>query len=304
MNQILSTEVNKKGKTVSFHTIMIIFGICMIIFGICLTTTASYAVYKSKFTGEETDVTKPEININENDDDTLTISATHKKGIKSITYSWNDGEETTIEGNNQISVTENIDLPSGTNTLKAVATATNGQTLLFQKEYKSTQGIQIELSVVDQTIKATVSSQSEISFITYKIDDGEETRQDINATSGEVTIQIPEGDHTLTVIAVDENNNTETKTQQVKGVVGSNTEAKKPNLEVTQDGENFIVKVTDETGLDKVEFILNGQGYRVRLEGATQKEFSYPLEDGENTLEVKVYNTSGETAEYNALCRK
>lgn len=298
MNQILSTEVNKKRKTVSLHTIMVIFGICMIIFGICLASTASYAVYKSKFANGAVIVSaKPEINISENNDGTLTIAATHKSGIKSIVYSWNDGEEATIEGNNRINITENIEMPSGTNTLKVTATSVDGQSLLFEKEYTSNQGINIQLSVVDTSIKISVSGKDEISFITYKWDDEEEKRQDINATSGEAIIEIPGGQHTLTVIAVDINNNTETKTQEVKGV-------KKPDLQVTQDGANFIVKVSDETGLDKVEFVLNGQGYRVRLEGATEKEFSYPLEDGENTLEVTVYNTNGATATFNALCRK
>lgn len=156
--------------------------------------------------------------------------------------------------------------------------------------------IQIHLAVDGANIKATVVGETEISYVTYKWDDEEETRQDINSMSEDVTIEIPEGQHTLTITAVDINNNTETKEQQVKGIV-------KPKLEVTHDKEHseFVIKSSDEKGLDKFEFILNGQGYLVRVEGEKEKEFRYPLIQGDNTLEVKAYNTEGATETFNAL---
>lgn len=156
--------------------------------------------------------------------------------------------------------------------------------------------IQIHLSVDGANIKATVVGETEISYVTYKWDDEEEIRQDINSVSEDVTIEIPEGQHTLTITAVDINNNTETKEQQVKGVV-------KPKLEVTHDKEHseFVIKSSDEIGLDKFEFILNGQPYRYRVEGEKEKEFRYPLVEGDNTLEVKAYNTEGATETFKAL---
>ena len=90
-------------------------------------------------------------------------------------------------------------------------------------------------------------------------------------------------------------NNTETKEQQVKGVT-------KPKVTVKQEGQEFVINASDEIGLDKIEFILNGQGYLVRVEGATDKEFRYPLEQGDNTLEVTAYNVDGATGEFNAIC--
>ena len=156
-------------------------------------------------------------------------------------------------------------------------------------------GINIHLSVVGTNIQATITGESEISYVTYKFDDQEETRQDIGNLSGEITIEIPEGQHTLIVTAVDVNNDTETKEQQVKGVT-------KPKVTVKQEGQEFVINASDEIGLDKIEFILNGQGYLVRVEGATDKEFRYPLEQGDNTLEVTAYNVDGATGEFNAIC--
>ena len=158
------------------------------------------------------------------------------------------------------------------------------------------QEIQIHLSVDGANIKATVEGKTEISYVTYKWDDDEETRKDINGVSEDISIEIPEGEHTLTITAVDINNNTETKEQKVKGVT-------KPKLEVTHDKEHseFVIKSSDEIGLDKFEFILNGQGYLVRVEGEKEKEFRYPLIEGDNTLEVTAYNTEGATETFKAL---
>ena len=311
MNQILSVEKKKKKEKkqkqpreprnpyqkADLHTVKLVFAISLIIFGVGLISTGTYAFYKSINEPPTVAVQKPEININQNEDNTLTINATHPNGIRDLVYSWDDGEAIRIEGNNQTTVTQTIELPGGTNTLKVIATEISGESILFEKAYTSNQGIQIDLKAEDTNIKATITAENEISFITYKWDDGEEVRQDINSTTGEAIIEIPEGLHTLTVIAVDINNETATKTQEVRGV-------KKPKLEVTQDGDNFNVNVSDENGLDKIEFILNGQGYLVRLEGATQRQISYPLEDGENTLEVTVYNSAGVTETIAVKCTK
>ena len=175
-------------------------------------------------------------------------------------------------------------------------------------------GIQIHLSVDGTNIKGTIVGETEISFVTYKWDDNDESREEINNVSGEVTIEIPEGEHTLTVTAIDINNNTKTESKQVKGIVTGNNESSdnqsennqsqnssKPKLEVWQEGKEFVIDASDEKGLDKFEFILNGQGYLVRVEGEKEKQFRYPLIEGDNTLEVKAYNLDGATETFNAL---
>ena len=165
--------------------------------------------------------------------------------------------------------------------------------------------IEIDLAVLDigeeDKIQATIKGKNEISFITYNLDNGEDIREDINSLSGVVDIEIPEGEHKLTVIAVDVEQNTETVIQEVKGKKG----VKKPQLTVTHDGENFIVKTSDEGGLDRVEFELNGKGFLVRLNDVKEKEFSYPLEgkEGGDILKVTVYNSEGRSSTFNALCK-
>ena len=89
---------------------------------------------------------------------------------------------------------------------------------------------------------------------------------------------------------VDVNNTTETKEQEVKGVT-------KPNLEITTDGsDNFIIKVSDNEGLKRLEFTVNDTDkYKLELEGRTELEYQWPIEEGENILDVTVYNQSDVT---------
>ena len=102
------------------------------------------------------------------------------------------------------------------------------------------------------------------------------------------------------------NNKTETTEQKVKGV-------QRPKVEVTTDGsENFIIKASDEEGIKTVEFIINETDKNVlhldqkwpSLDERKEFEYSYPLHDGENKLEVRVYNESGISEVFKALVRK
>ena len=162
-------------------------------------------------------------------------------------------------------------------------------------ETQMPESIQISFSNEGAIVHATVLGQKEISFITYKWDEEEETKVDVNQLSDDIEIEMPAGEHILTVTAVDIDNNSQTKQKKVKGIT-------KPTLEVVQDGSQFLITATDEIGLEKLTFILNGQGYLVRVEGAKEKEFRYDLEPGDNTLEVTAYNIEGVTETFNAIC--
>ena len=98
----------------------------------------------------------------------------------------------------------------------------------------------------------------------------------------EQTIDIPMGLHTLTVIAVDENNKTETFEKEVNGV-------KKPKVEISLDeGGNFILNASDEKGIKKVELI--DLERILPVEERKEFEYRFPVHEGENKLELIVYN--------------
>ena len=295
MNQILSTENIKEKKKrkgpAEISSVAKFFSISILIFGIFIIGTASYSMYKD-YQDSQT-ITKPTVNVSQTGEDTIVLKVLHDKALAKVTYSWKDDEVIDLNVNGRKNIEQEIEIPTGTNILKIYAQDVNGQEINFTNTY--TREGEITLDVTKQedgnNIIISATGKSELSYLTYRWDEEEETRVDINNTQIEQEIEAIKGTHTLTVIVVDVNNNTETKEIEVQGVT-------KPKLEVAPDasGNNFVVTMSDEQGLEKVEFIINEtKKYRVMLDGKTEHEFSYPLEEGENKLNVTVYNTSGVT---------
>ena len=298
MNQILSTQ-NSKGKKeklnsngpIEIKKIVKFFSIIILLFGICLIGTGSYSMYKESQNGESK--IKPTINIVQEtpESNEITLNVTHNKSLSKVTYNWNNGEETEIQCNGKKNVEQKIEIPTGENKLTITAIDINGLESKAERQYTIEGDIKINIESENPKIKITASGKNQLSYMTYRWDEDEETKVDINDTQIEQLIDVPSGQHKLTVIVVDENNQTETKEQDVMG-------SKKPNLEVTADGtENFVIKASDEQGIKKVEFIIN-ETKKMKidldqvkpLEERKTFEYKYPLQDGENKLEVRVYN--------------
>lgn len=297
MNQILSVDNNnikkekKKrssgGAQPEIQSIVKFFAIVILIFGLCMIGTGSYSMYKDSVGNKE--ISKPTISIQNVSESEIILKISHDKELTKVTYSWTGKGLNEIDCEGKKEVEEKIEIPSGTNTLTIYASDINGEENSHQQTYTLESETTINFEVDGNSIKVIAEGQNELSYMTYRWDDEEETRIDINNLKIEQNVDIPVGLHTLTVIVVDSNNKTTTKEQEVKGVT-------KPKLEVTTDGvANFIIKGTDEQGLEKVEFIINEEKYRINLEGRTEFEYAYPLHDGENKLEVIIYNINGVT---------
>lgn len=302
MNQILSVNNanNKKNKSTQqmpIHKIVKFFAVILLIFGVFMISTGSYALYKGN-ASETKPLTKPTISIENKTDRSILLKVMHDKVINKVTYNWNNEEDIVIEGNGRKYIEQAIDIPSGTNTINITAQDTIGEEISYKKEYTVKANIDIGLEVVGSNIKISVTSKENLSFLTYRWDDEQETREDIEGQTFEKEIEIPKGLHKLTIVAVDINNDTETKVQDINGVT-------KPKVEVTIDGEYYLIKASDEIGLKKVEFttLVDGKSYFINTE---DKEFEYrfPLVEGENKLIVKVYNSNDITAEAGVMCVK
>ena len=296
MNQILATsnptakktKTKRSGGPADIRTIVKVFAIVMMIFGVFMIGTGSYAIYKDN-EASNSEITKPVITESLNEDSTAVIlTVTHDKAIDRIEYSWNDGEVQTITGNGRRYIEQEIEIPGGTNTLNVKAIDTQGQEISTQREFTAEEII--NLAVSGSKLKITAENETEIAYMTYRWDDEEEQRIDINATTVDQEIDIPMGEHDLTVILVDVNNETITKEQKVKGVT-------KPTIDIQTDdaGEYYLITITDETGLERVELNIRGEERTITVEnGETELKYKLRLNEGdENRLEITAYNVDG-----------
>lgn len=289
MNQILSTsnsDKNKKSGPIEIHTVVTFFSIILIVFGIIMISTASYAIYK-KSVDKNNIPTKPSITEEQKDNKTILLKVTHDKAIDKIEYHWNNQATKTITGNGRKYIEQEIEIPGGTNTLYVSATDIEGQEISNEQTYETEDIIKMEIN--NGKVKVTAELETEISYMTYRWDENQEEKIDINATTVDQEIEIPMGEHTLTIILVDKNNETITKEQKVKGVV-------KPEIQVKLDDnkENFLITITDDSGLDRVEFVINGENKTIKAkEEQKELKIKLPLKDGRNIVEITAYNLDG-----------
>lgn len=307
MNQILSTSMpvnhNKKQKNKSVNTIDTVkivkfFGISILIFGIFLVGISLYSIIQ-KQNQQKNENLEPTISIENKTENTILLKVMHQKNIDRVEYNWNDDEPTILNGNKGKYLEKEISIPSGTNTLHVLVVDEDGKESIYDKQYERESNINIEVS--GNKIKITYSGDTTISYMTYRWDEEDEKRIEIQDNSINEEIDALKGLHTLTVVVVDENNNTDTKQQKINGV-------SKPKVEVTVDDEreHFVIKAYDEDKIAKFSFRLNqdeNQKYEMDVEDKDFKELQYILPDslklqpGENTIEVTIYNSNGITAE-------
>lgn len=305
MNQILSTSMpvnnnkkNKSGKPIATVSVLKFFGIAMLLFGVFLIGTGFYAIYKNQSYQQEQNI-EPTISIENKTDNTIMLKITHKKNIARVEYGWNDEKKIIVNGNNGKYLEKEIRIPSGTNTLNVLIVDEDGKEMTYEKQYEIESNINIEVS--GNKIRITYEGDTTISYMTYRWDEEDEETVEINDTSIDEEIQALKGLHKLTVVVVDEDNNTDTKQQKINGV-----SKPKVTIGIDESQEHFVILASDEEKLSKIEFRLNqddNQEGELYLEEKDMKELQYVLPDslklntGENIIEVTVYNSKGVSEE-------
>lgn len=316
MNQILSVENTKKEKRrkspngpIEIQKIVKIFAIIMIIFGIAIIGSGSYSMYKGKT--EPKSATRPIIVASQTAGTQVTIQITHDKPLSKVTYKWNDEEAIEIETNSKSEISQIIEIPSGNNNkLSIFVEDINEQTATNESMYTAQRNIDVQLEANGTDLKVSIESEKELAYMTYRWDDEEEQEVELSGNQAEETIEIPKGLHTLTLIVVDIENNTQTEEQEIKAVT-------KPKLNITVDqaGENFIIKASDEEGVKRIEFTINADSENAErnsldldkvfpIEERKEFEYAYPLREGDNKLIIRAYNESGVYEEARVMFRK
>lgn len=294
MNQILQTEKRKEKGPVEIRKIIKFFVVAIIIFAIILIGLGIYYLVTNNNTigGRDQVIdTTPNVNITKQEDNIL-IEVNSKLVISKIVYRWNDDDDNIIEGENSTSLSKTIDLPYGTNVLNLTVIDINGKETKFQKEYivegDGKPVIELKLTT-DNKIKITVQDKTDLQYVNYSWNNDEPTKIETNADNKnliEQIIEIPLGQNTLKVEAVNIGNITSSKELEVKGI-------KPPTLSFKKQGDYLIIRAEDEIGLKVVDYTLNGQKYQLNYGNKTVIEYKQAIPKGESNMEITAENQDG-----------
>ena len=266
MNQILMIDnnKNKKGKKVSGGPIEIssiarFFAIAILLFGLVLSGSGAYAMISESQNSANSVI--PEV-LMQRSGNTVNVNITSNKGIRTVTYNWNESSPTVTQGRNNTEVEITVTIPSGSNQLNLSVVDSDGKLTRFVKNFVQATGDvtepTIKLEVVNSNIKIVVTDDTALDYIIYKFGDAEEVKVEAteeNPTKIEAIIPVSQGQATLKVEAVDKAQNVATTEQEVKG-------ATKPEISVVPDSNDpsyLIIKATDAEGLRMVSFYINDQ---------------------------------------------
>lgn len=300
MNQILQVQEDRKksnSNPIDTKKIVLFFAVCLIIFGVVLLGEGAYSVYKNnsnkKVTpstpAQESEYVAPIITLTKTEDNKLMIKVESQTAISHIIYNWNTNVATTLNETGKTNIEEIIDIPSGENTIYLSVIDSNGKETKKQEIYtiEQTKPIIEVVPMEINKIKIVVTSEVELSYVTYKWNSEEEQKNDMltyeNRKKFEKEIEVPKGQNTLKIKAVDINGNEDEKPQQIKGV------AILKNPEVTISGEYIYFTFESEDNMKTVEFTFNGQYYLMNTDtfGVTKKvSYRVKMIEGWNYLKL------------------
>lgn len=311
MNQILDYSPIKNtggGPSSGSDKIVRVFAVILAIFAICLLGVGTYGVYQNS-TKEEQVVdapTKAQITVEQNEENgEAIIRATHDKIISKLIYNLNSNKEIQISGNNKSTVETTAQLSIGTNTLTVKVIDVDGVETHYEQILNSEVGAdkeppKIVTEIQGNMLKVVATDETEMGFVTYRWNDGEEVRFEPNEddkTRIEFEIEILKDQNHLLIVAVDSSNNPSQESNNYTGVT-------KPTGTVTlsPDKKSIDVYVYHEKGLKEIQLSINNQNYEVPLPEENQKEitFNVTLEAEQNTVKVvatSVDNTKAEIVE-------
>ena len=307
MNQILMIENKNKNKKknrtgsgpVEIRNVVRFFAIILIVFGLCIIGHSSYGMYINA-KGNNTE-NLPQINISRYND-TLIVNVESVYNIDKFKYNWENSEQTSIsEGKNNFE--EEIILPNSNDVLTIILEDETGRAVSYSKEIVL-DGVDIVKPTIDiaqgqgSSIRITAIDETQMEYMTYRIDDGEEIRIDKNNVEDTVIeyviTEMPRGEHTLYVTGYDSSGNIETVE---KPIIVSSDRPTINNISIDQEAGKIIIEAADVDGIQSIEVNLNGAVYKMDDVNRTEATFSLSLQEGTNTISIKLTNVNGLSAE-------
>ena len=296
--------INKSVKM--FASIILIFGIAMISMGVYGKITEKPKQIDQQLELRET-----------KQGSKVTLKITSGKPVRLVSYKWNEGESTAIQGNNKLNIEQIITIPQGNNILKITVTDYYGNERDYQKQYikKSNDSQNPEIMIIqDETdkrkIKITVKDDTQLTYMTFEWDKYREISTNGSSTQNleiisrgkqekivfekgkkehTFSLDIPAGNNILVIEAVDGEENVETLKKAIKGLLV-------PEVELSTKNGTLNIKATDEIGVSKVEVNVDGAISNTGDTPLNLKEVNTSIEVGKtkHKITVTVINMQGQ----------
>ena len=309
MNQILQVNENQNGREKKNLTLFIVIGIiilivlAIIIGALILNSNSNPSIANKNITNQNTvnqntnvnniiGSQEPQIMLRQMNTTKLRISVESPMGLglSKLIYNWNYGQEETINIDGNTSMERIVDIPMGRNTIYISLFDINNKEYTWHQEF----GIEdnpvidrkplINLAVIGNNIKIEVTSEIELSKISYQWNSENEKVDDMltyeDKMNYEKQIEIPIGQNNLLVVAEDIEGNRTEISQVIKGITKAIT---------TVDVANgyWYFTVIGKENIKKVEFVFNGKkAFMDTTTFGETKRVSYKvkLEKGKNYL--------------------
>lgn len=296
MNQILSTENrnnnnNYHGGKKDINSVAKFFAIAIFVFGLILIATSSFALYKNANNKEEEKkkTVKPVIQLEKKGEDELIITVMHEEAeIENVSYYWNNGNKTTIDGDGRKYIQKILQIPNGTNIIYISASDVNGNKTEYSKEYEIATDIKIDLSQSGNNVKITVLGKNDLKQVSYSWDEEEAKNLDVKEKQYSVEVEAIVGEHTLNVSVIDSLGNKQDKSIKVIGTT-------KPTLKIEKGDNCYVISAHDDIALDRIEITTVEDGKVTKIESdGKDLTYKFPLKNNnENFIKVTAYNTQG-----------
>ena len=296
--------INKSVKM--FASIILIFGIAIISMGVYGKITE-----KPKQIDQQLEI------IETKQGSKVTLKIKSGKPVRLVSYKWNEGESTAIQGNNKLNIEQIITIPQGNNILKITVTDYYGNERDYQKQYikKSNDSQNPEITIIqDETdkrkIKITVKDDTQLTYMTYEWDKYREISTNGSSTQNleiiskgkqekivfekgkkehTFSLDIPAGNNILVIEVADGEENVETIKKAIKGLLV-------PEVELSTKNGILNIKATDEIGVSKVEVNVDGAISNTGDTPLNLKEVNTSIEVGKtkHRIIVTVINMQGQ----------
>lgn len=313
MNQILSTKINQNRKKTSepleMRKIIIIFSCLITIFGLFILGIKGFVIIKGK--NKQNDISKnrlnkPSISV-ERVESICTLEVFYDEGLEKITYWWNDGDVIVknMNGSTTPFITQ-IVIPQEDNKIlhiRAVGIdgSINEETKDFAENSNPNNLPEISWFYEEGKMRIVAKSSKGIAKLSYQWEDHDEVV--VNSTEEnqqELTVSIDarRGTNKITIVATDNENNTQTKETTIIGIF-------EPEFNIRIENDNILkISIKHDKGFKKAIIRINDQeeiydenypGYRKEV---TELTSTVEVPSGSLDVELRVYTLEEPDKEY------